>query len=275
MSSILNVEGLFEQIKVEISHKLKEIKKVPTLAIIRVGENKDDISYENSVKKKFLEFSLNVKIYVFSSDILEEDLIEEVKKIDANKEISGILLLKPLAKKFNEDLISSYISKKKDLDLTNKENLFDLFINDEFMYAPCTAEAVIEILKFNKVDIKSKNVVILGRSMRVGKPLAFLFLKEDATVTICHSKTKDVESICKKADILIASIGRAKYVNPNFVNENMFVVDVGINFLDNKICGDVDFEAVYDKVRAISKVPKGVGLITTAILARHLIMASI
>lgn len=259
-------------IKNRIQEKKNTLSYVPKLVIVRVGEDAASISYEKSAVKKMEDFSLNVEVKVYSQNIEEDTLLDEIKKINEKVSVNGILILRPLPKHINEEKVFSFISKEKDVDAISNENLSALFKGDKSAFAPCTSEAVIELLKYYNIDIKSKNVVILGRSITVGKPLALLFLNEDATVTICHSKTKNIKEICKMADILVVAIGKAKFVDSDFIKKDAIVIDVGINLdYNNKLCGDVDFESVSKIASMLSPVPRGVGSITTAILAKHLL----
>ncbi len=259
-------------IKNEIEEILKNIKKIPRLGIIRIGENEADISYEKGATKKLKAFGLEVSNFIFDKNISNEEFKNELIKINMDRSIDGILILRPLPSHINEDEIEKLIDEKKDLDCINPINIANIFLGKKDIFAPCTAQAVIEMLKYYNIDIASKNVVILGRSMVVGKPLAMLFLNENATVTICHSKTKNLNDICKNADILVSCIGKAKFINATYIKDNAVVIDVGINIgEDGKLCGDVDFEDASKKANMISLVPGGLGVVTTAILAKHLV----
>lgn len=267
-----------------VSGKLKEevadiVSKlggyVPTLAIVRVGEKPDDISYERGAIKKMDSFGLNVKTFTFPEDISDEEFKREFAKVNDSDEIDGILLLRPLPKQINEKDIEKMINPKKDLDGICPENIAKVFAGDDTGFAPCTAEAVIEILKGYEIEMKGKKVTIVGRSMVVGKPLAMLFVKENATVTICHTKTVDLPSECKRAEILVAAAGRAKMLDSSFVGQDAIVIDVGINVDENgKLCGDVDFESLEGVASKATPVPGGVGAVTTAVLAKHLALAA-
>lgn len=260
------------KIKKIVENKLKELEKVPSLAIIRVGNKEDDISYEKGASKKMQSFGLNVKSYVYDENISHQDFMKEFKNINEDTNIDGILLLRPLPKQIDEKEIENTINPQKDLDGIANINKAGVFSDDESAFAPCTAEAVIEMLKFYNIDLCHKNVVILGRSLVVGKPLAMLFLKENATVTICHSKTKDLKQVCSLADIVVVAIGRAKMLDETYIKEGAIVIDVGINVdADAKLCGDVDFESIMNKAAMASPVPGGLGVVTTAVLAKHLI----
>ncbi|MBT9778997.1 bifunctional 5,10-methylene-tetrahydrofolate dehydrogenase/5,10-methylene-tetrahydrofolate cyclohydrolase [Clostridium sp. MCC353] len=263
-------------IKEEVQEQLKRLDGyVPKLAIVRVGENPDDMSYERGAMKKMDSFGLGVQSYVFAGDISDSEFKAEFAKINDDKEIDGILLLRPLPKQIKEADIEKMIDPGKDLDGISPVNIAKVFAGDSTGFAPCTAEAVVEVLKANEIPVSGKRVTIVGRSMVVGKPLAMLMLKENATVTVCHTKTKDLPGTCKNAEILVAAAGRARMLDGNFVGRDAVVIDVGINVdEDGKLCGDVDFESIQDLASMATPVPGGVGAVTTAVLAKHLVRAA-
>lgn len=268
----------------EVSGKIKEqvqemLQKlggyVPKLAIVRVGENPDDMSYERGAMKKMEAFGLRVESHAFPADISDGRFKEEFRKINEDIQVDGILLLRPLPKQICETDIEKMIDSAKDLDGISPMNIAKVFAGDTTGFAPCTAEAVIEVLKAYDIPITGKKVTIVGRSMVVGKPLSMLMLKENATVTICHTRTKDLPGTCRQADILVAAAGRAKMLNGDFVGEGAVIIDVGINVdVNGKLCGDVDFESIQDKASMATPVPGGVGVVTTAVLAKHLVEAA-
>ncbi|MCI8983999.1 MAG: bifunctional 5,10-methylenetetrahydrofolate dehydrogenase/5,10-methenyltetrahydrofolate cyclohydrolase [Hungatella sp.] len=250
--------------------------KMPCLAIVRVGENPDDLSYERGAMKKMASFGLEARSYSFSGDISHEEFKEEFRKINEDPGVSGILLLRPLPKHIQEADIEKLIDPDKDLDGISPVNVAKVFAGDATGFAPCTAEAVVEVLKTNNIPIAGKRAVIVGRSMVVGKPLAMLLMKENATVTVCHTKTSDLAGTCRMGEILVAAAGRAKMLDGSFVGHNAVVIDVGINVDDSgKLWGDVDFESIKDKASMATPVPGGVGAVTTAVLARHLVLAAV
>lgn len=269
----------------EVSGKIKEqvqggLEKlagyVPNLAIVRVGENPDDMSYERGAVKKLEAFGLSVRSYAFPADISDLKFKEEFSKINDDVQVDGILLLRPLPKQICETDIENMIDSSKDLDGISPANIAKVFAGDTTGFAPCTAEAVIEVLKAYEIPIIGKKVTIVGRSMVVGKPLSMLMLKEHATVTICHTRTEDLPGTCRQADILVAAAGRAKMMNRDFVGEGAVVIDVGINVDENgRLCGDVDFESIQEIASMATPVPGGVGAVTTAVLAKHLVEAAL
>lgn len=269
----------------EVSAKIKErvvedLKKldglVPTLAIVRVGEKPDDMSYERGAKKKLDSFGLQAESFVFPADISDEEFKAAFRKICQDEKITGILLLKPLPGQICEKDIDRMIDPKKDLDGISPENIAKVFAGDPTGFAPCTAEAVIEVLKAYDIPVSGKRATIVGRSMIVGKPLSMLLLKENATVTVCHTRTADLKGTCKNAEILVAAAGKAKMLDGDYVGEDAVVIDVGINVdEDGKLCGDVDFSSIQEKASMATPVPGGVGAVTTAVLAGHLVRAAL
>lgn len=264
-----------EKIKAEISGKLSELKGyIPTLGIVRIGSNSADISYEKGAVKKMESLSLKTKVFEFDENISSEDFIDEFKKINEDDEIDGILLFRPLPEHIDEKKVIEVLDERKDLDGISYKNIAKVFAGDESGFAPCTAKAVIKILESNNIELEGKNVVVLGRSMVIGKPVAMLAIQKNATVTLCHSKTVDLKKVCKNADVLIVAIGRAKMINDDYIGEDAVVIDVGINFFEEKLCGDVDLENVKNAAMA-TPVPKGVGAVTTSVLAQHLVIAAL
>ncbi|NFJ24451.1 bifunctional 5,10-methylenetetrahydrofolate dehydrogenase/5,10-methenyltetrahydrofolate cyclohydrolase [Clostridium botulinum] len=255
--------------------KLKEKNIIPKLAILRMGNKQDDIAYERSIIKSCEKLNIETKVEELNEDILEEDFLKLMESLNNEKEIHGILVFRPYPKHLNKNLESSSIALNKDVDCMHPLNLERIFEGDLNGFMPCTPEAVIEILKYYDIDLKGKNIVIINRSMVVGKPLSMMVLSHNATVTICHSKTIDLPSITKKADIVVTAIGKAKLVKEEYFNEDSIVIDVSINVDENgKLCGDVDFENVKEKVGAITPVPKGVGSVTTTLLLKHIVDAA-
>ena len=264
-----------KKIKDEISGMLSELKGyIPTLGIVRIGSNPADISYEKGAVKKMESLSLKTKVFEFDENISSDDFIDEFKKINEDDEIDGILLFRPLPEHIDEKKVIEVLDERKDLDGISYKNIAKVFAGDESGFAPCTAKAVIKILESNNIELEGKNVVVLGRSMVIGKPVAMLAIQKNATVTLCHSKTVDLKKVCKNADILIVAIGRAKMINDDYIGEDAVVIDVGINFFEGKLCGDVDLENVKNAAMA-TPVPKGVGAVTTSVLAQHLVIAAL
>lgn len=262
-------------IKEYVSKELETLSFVPKLAIVRVGENPDDMSYERGATKKLKSFGLDVASYVFPQDISDEDFNKAFKDINEDDEVTGILLLRPLPRTINEKDIENMIDPKKDLDGISPINIAKVFAGDTTGFSPCTAEAVIEVLKAYDIELTGKRVTVVGRSMVVGKPVSMLLLKENATVTMTHTRTVDLKKTCSDAEIVIAAAGRAKMLNSDYCGQDAVMIDVGINVDDNgKLCGDVDYSTLDGKASAATPVPGGVGTVTTAVLAKHLIQAA-
>lgn len=262
-------------IKEYVSKELETLSFVPKLAIVRVGENPDDMSYERSATKKLKSFGLDVASYVFPQDISDEDFKKAFKDINEDDEVTGILLLRPLPHTINEKNIENMIDPKKDLDGISPINIAKVFAGDTTGFSPCTAEAVIEVLKAYDIELTGKRVTVVGRSMVVGKPVSMLLLKENATVTMTHTRTVDLKKTCSDAEIVVAAAGRAKMLNSDYCRQDAVMIDVGINVDENgKLCGDVDYATLDGKASAATPVPGGVGTVTTAVLAKHLIQAA-
>lgn len=262
-------------IKEYVSKELETLSFVPKLAIVRVGENPDDMSYERGATKKLKSFGLDVASYVFPQDISDEDFKKAFKDINEYDEVTGILLLRPLPRTINEKDIENMIDPKKDLDGISPINIAKVFAGDTSGFSPCTAEAVIEVLKAYDIELTGKRVTVVGRSMVVGKPVSMLLLKENATVTMTHTRTADLKKTCSDAEIVIAAAGRAKMLNSDYCGQDAVMIDVGINVDENgKLCGDVDYATLDGKASAATPVPGGVGTVTTAVLAKHLIQAA-
>lgn len=272
---IIKGKPIADKITEDLKNELKSLKKDrnPKLSIIRVGNNPDDISYEKNAIKRCENIGIECEVINLSDDVSKKEYIDVLDRLNNDKLVDGILCLRPLPKNINEDEIKYFISDKKDVDCFNPINMAKIIEGDRSGFSPCTPMAVIETLKYYDVDLNGANVCVVGRSNIVGKPCSMLLLNENATVTICHSKTKDLESITSKADILIVAVGKAKVIKSNFVKENSVVIDVGINFEDGILCGDVDTDDVLDKVSMITPVPFGVGSVTTSILAKQVIKA--
>lgn len=254
--------------------KLKNSNIELNLCILRIGENPDDLAYERSIIKKNDKLGINTTIKKLDKNIKLIDLKKEIKKVNDNNHVHGILIFRPLPKHIKEYELKNLIDPNKDIDCFNPLNMAKIIENDDSGFKPCTPEAVIEILKSYDITISGKNIAIVGRSLVVGKPLAMMLLNEDATVCVCHSKTKNIKEICKRADILIAALGKSKYIDKEYIKENAVVIDVGINLDENnKLCGDVDFDDVIKTVSKITPVPRGVGAVTTSILARNVLKA--
>lgn len=254
----------------ELSHR----GIVPKLCVVRVGAREDDLSYERGIRKRFEAAGAEAQTIELPCDVTQEVLEEKLRQLDADDSVHGILVFRPLPAHLEEQRIKNLISARKDVDCMGDENNAHLFAQDGKGYPPCTPQAVMELLSYYGIDLEGKRVVIVGRSMVVGKPLSMLLLKKNATVTVCHTRTKDLAAECRKADILIACAGVARMIRRDFVQEGQTVIDVGINMDGNELCGDVDYGEVSGIVSAITPVPGGVGTVTTSVLLKHTILSA-
>jgi len=263
-------------IKIQVAERLEGLNgKVPKLGIIRVGERPDDKSYERGAIKRMESFGLRVQSYVYPEKISHEDFEKEFRTINEDSDVAGILLLRPLPGQISGKKIENIIDPAKDLDGISPANIAKVFAGDSTGFAPCTAEAVVEMLKAAGIPISGKRVTIVGRSMVVGRPLSMLLLQENATVTICHTRTRELAGACRSAEILVAAAGKAGMIDQSFVGKDAVVIDVGINVDEKgKLCGDVDFDSITEIASMATPVPGGVGAVTTAVLAKHLIRAA-
>ncbi|MBR5340987.1 MAG: bifunctional 5,10-methylene-tetrahydrofolate dehydrogenase/5,10-methylene-tetrahydrofolate cyclohydrolase [Erysipelotrichaceae bacterium] len=278
MSELLKGKEVADAINkrsIETVNELKEKGITPALAIFRVGNKESDLSYERGAEKRCEEVGVKVVKYVFDEDVEIEDFYD--KLLDANNDptIHGILVFRPLPKRFDDELLRNSINPYKDVDGCSDLSLAGLFTNKKTGFAPCTAQAAVEILDHYGIEVSGKNVVIIGRSLVIGKPLSMLLLNRNATITICHRKTVDTPLIASKADILVCAAGEPEMVNKNYTNPHQIIVDVGINWNveKQKICGDVLFDEVEPLVKAITPVPGGVGSVTTSVMVSHVVEA--
>lgn len=276
MSQIIKGKPVADKITEELIAEVKELKNkkiYPKLSIVRVGARSDDLAYERGAVSRCKKIGIEPEVTELPGDISQEDFIKELRKLNEAKNVHGILIFRPLPKHLDENAIKYEIKPEKDIDCFNPINEGKLYEGDNSGFPPCTPTAVMEILDFYNVEVKGKDATIIGRSNVVGKPVALMLLNEGATITICHSKTKDTSQAASKADILVVAVGKANLVKESFVKEGAVVIDVGINVIDGNLCGDVDFDKVKDKAGMITPVPRGVGSVTTSILAKHLVKA--
>lgn len=277
-TKLLRGKAVADHLKEDLKKRVEALKEKslqPKLCIIRVGANEDDLSYERGIRKNCDNLGIEAETLELPLDISQEDLEEALKKANDDKNIHGIMIFRPLPKHLDEGRIAKILDPEKDIDSMNPENLSRLFLGEDGGFVPCTPQAVIETLDFYGFDFEGANVVILGRSLVVGKPLSMLFLERNSTVTICHSRTKDTKEITKRADLVVAALGRAKMIDDSYFSEDTTVVDVGINVDEaGKLCGDVDREKVEGKVKALTPVPGGIGSVTSTILMEHIVRAA-
>ena len=261
-----------------ITKQVEELKNAgvePCLAILRVGEDGSQMAYERGARNRLDKYGIKCETTALDIDVSQEDFEKAFRGLNEDAAVHGILILQPLPKSLSIESIKNEINPLKDVDAISPMTLYRVFAWDKQAFAPCTAEGVIEILDSIGTQYRGKKCVIVGCSLVVGRPLGMLLLARDATVTYCHEFTVDVPKEARDADILISAAGVPKLIGAGHVNENMTVVDVGINVgADGKMCGDVDFDAVKDIVANITPVPGGAGSVTTSVLADQVVRAA-
>ena len=270
---ILKGKPVADSMQAALSEKAHELRKkgiIPKLCIIRVGERSDDIAYETGAVKKMTATGIEADRVILNASCTQEELEEVMKEKNSDEEVHGILMLRPLPAHLDEKKITQMISPEKDVDCMNPATLAGIFEPSEGFKTPCTPQAVIEMLRYYDIEMTGKKVAVLGRSSVIGKPVALLLLNENATVTICHSKTADLRETVREADIVISAMGRAKMIDGSYIREGATLIDVGINTDEyGKLCGDADFESAEKVAGAISPVPGGVGPMTIAMLMNN------
>lgn len=276
MAEIIYGSELSKKIKAGMKEKVEQIvsqgKRTPTLAVVLVGDNPASLSYVKGKDKACHEVGFGSKMITLKEETTEAELKEVIDSLNQDETVDGILVQMPLPRHLDENKIILMIDPAKDVDGLHPVNVGNLYLGlDGFV--PCTPLGIIEMIKEANVSFEGKNAVVIGRSKLVGTPVARLLMNENCTVTMCHSRTKDIEKICSEADILIAAIGKPKKVTKEWVKDGACVIDVGINRVDGKLVGDVDFEDVKDKAAVITPVPKGVGPMTITMLLSNTLKA--
>ena len=248
----------------------------PKLAIIRVGEREEDACYERNIMRKCEKLHIGYELFYFSQSVTEKEIIDIIKQINRDESIHGVLLFRPLPKHLNEEKIVKTLGIEKDIDGITDGSLAAVFMGKGQGFPPCTAQSCMEVLEYYEIDCTGKNVVVVGRSSVVGKPVAMMLLNRNATVTICHTKTKDISKVIKAADIVISAVGKAGSIDGSCLREGQIILDVGINLNENGvITGDVDYKSAEKIVDAITPVPGGIGSVTTSVLMEHVVDAMI
>ncbi|MBQ2671824.1 MAG: bifunctional methylenetetrahydrofolate dehydrogenase/methenyltetrahydrofolate cyclohydrolase FolD [Clostridia bacterium] len=274
---IIDGKTIAEKIKNDLKTEILELKSkgiIPTLAVVLVGENSASKIYVRNKKKACEEIGIYSEEFNLPENTSEDELIDLIEKLNSNSDINGILVQLPLPLHISEKKIAEAVNPIKDVDVFNPVNTGKLLSGNADLI-PCTPKGIAELFDYEKISLKGKHCVIIGRSNIVGKPLAMLMLQKDATVTICHSKTKNLEKICQNADIIIAAIGKPKFITKNMVKNGCVIIDVGINRnKDGTICGDADFEEVKNIASYITPVPGGVGPMTIAMLLENTIITT-
>ena len=258
-----------------LCEQLKAKGITPTLAMVRVGEREDDLSYERGVIARCGKVGVEVKQFLLPADASQDDLLKVIAEVNAEDTIHGCLLFRPLPKQFNDRTVRAALAPEKDIDGITDDSLAGVFTNTDLGYAPCTAQACLEILKYYNIPLSGRRAVVVGRSLVVGKPAAMMLDRENATVTICNSRTQNLPAICKEADVVVVAMGKMGAVGADCLRESQTVVDVGIHVNEKgKLCGDVKFSEAEPVVDAITPVPGGVGTVTTSVLVGHVVQAA-
>lgn len=278
MAEILKGKPAADALNEKIVNEVNLLSKInirPALAIVRVGSKPDDIAYERGAVKRCEKTEVAVRAITLPEDVSQSRLVEAIQKLNEDRSVHGILLLRPLPAHIDDDLIRNTLAPEKDVDGITDGSLAGVFVGTDLGFPPCTPQACMEMLDYYGVEVKGKNVVVIGRSTVVGKPAAMMLTKRHGTVTICHTRTVDLPGVCRQAEILIAAAGKAKMVSKEYLSPGQIVIDVGINFTeDGSMCGDVDFDQAKEIVAAITPVPGGVGAVTTAVLVKHVVEAA-
>ena len=268
-------EALNQQMKQDIEI-LKGKGVTPTLAILRVGERPDDLSYERGACKRCEKVGVAVKSVTLPEDVDSETFFRTLEELNQDDAVHGILMFRPLPKQIDGERARQMLNPAKDIDGCTDGSLAGVFTNTEIGFAPCTASAAMEILKFYGVDCTGKRAVVIGRSLVVGRPVSMMLMHKNATVTTCHTRTADMPSITKQADIVIVCAGQMESIGADYFSPGQIVIDVGIGWNEEKgkLCGDVRFDEVQDIVGGITPVPGGVGTVTTSVLVSHVVEAA-
>lgn len=254
---------------------LKAAGVQPVLAIVRVGERPDDLSYERGVTKRAQSVGVDVRPFVLAEDASQQQLEAVIRQVNEDSSIHGCLMFRPLPAHLDEDAACALLASEKDVDAISPAALAGVFADLQGAFAPSTAVACMKVLDHYDIDPAGKKVVVIGRSLVIGKPVAMLLLARNATVTICHSRTRNLVETVREAEIVICATGRTRAYGADFFREGQTVVDVGINVdAEGKLCGDVDFESVENLVDAITPVPRGVGSVTSAVTVGHTVQAA-
>lgn len=277
MAQLLNGKAVADALTERLAAQVNEGALRPALAIVRVGENPSDLSYERGAVKRAEKAGVKVYHYIYEETITQEELVSEIKKINEEDRIHGVLIFRPLPSQIDDTVISNTLLPEKDIDGITEGSLAGIFIGTHQGFAPCTARACMEILDYYNLELTGKKVAVLGRSLVIGKPAAMLAMEKNGTVTVCHSRTGEEEMIriCRESDVLIAAMGRASMIDSRYIKEGQIVIDVGINVNDEgKLCGDVDFNSASPAAGYITPVPGGVGAVTTAVLMLQVVEAA-
>ncbi len=278
MAKILRGTEAAAALTAELIERTKQLYKAgitPCLAIVRIGDRPDDMAYEHGASKRCEKIGISVRPVHFPETVTQSELVREIESLNEDTSVHGVLLLKPMPRHIDDAAVCAALSPAKDVDGITKGSLASLYAGSGDGYAPCTAEACIAVLKHFDIPIEGRHAVVVGRSLVIGKPVSMLLLKENATVTICHSRSGELNSICRNADIIIAAAGKLRMITADYVRAGQTLIDVGIHVdADGNMCGDAAFTETEPIVEAITPVPGGVGSVTTAVLASHVVEAA-
>lgn len=276
-AKLLTGKEVSQKMDQDIQKDVQELKAKgcnPALRIMIVGDAEDSVFYANSAKKMAEKNGIICEIEQVAGTTNQADFVNTLQQRNADKNIHGIIVMRPFPKQISEDVVKHILAPEKDIDCFNPVNAGKIMAGDMTGFPPATPQAVMEILKFYQIPMSGKEAVVIGRSMVVGKPMSMLLLGENATVTVCHSKTQDLPGVCRRADILVAAIGKAKMITKDYIKQGATVMDVGINPEGDKFVGDVDTEQAKEVAGAITPVPGGVGTVTTRVLLKHVVKAA-
>ena len=279
MAELLKGAAVAAAINEKYANKSADLRAsgiVPTLAILRAGERDDALSYERGAVKRAEQLGVDVKKVVLPEDVPAGSFYEALDGLNNDPSVHGILVLQPLPKQIDTEKVFDMLLPEKDIDGSTAGSLAGVFTNKNLGFAPCTAQAVMEILKFYGIGLKGKKVAVIGRSLVIGRPVAMMLMHENATVTICHTKTEDIPAVTKAADIVVAASGQMESINKDYLSEGQILIDVGISWNDKKqkLCGDLAAEDADALAKAYTPVPGGVGAVTTSVLISHVVDAA-
>lgn len=278
MTRVLKSKPVTDAIADDLAHRVERLKILgidPTLAIVRVGSRPDDLSYERTACRRAQTLGLSTRVFDLDEKVSQEKILLQLRRINSDSAIHGCLVFRPLPDGMEDKLICDELAMAKDVDGVSTASLGAVFTDANEGFAPCTAEACVKTLDFYEIPIEGRHVVVVGRSLVVGKPVAMLLLRRNASVTICHSRTADLAEIMRTADIVICATGRPRAYDASYFKPGQTVLDVGINFdKDGVLCGDVDYDSVAPIVDAITPVPGGLGSVTTSITMEHTVTAA-
>ena len=267
-------DALQEELRTRIA-ACKERGVEPAMLLIRVGAREDDLAYERTILKRCEKLGIRVEQALFPADCTQEELVSCIRDGNANEAIHGIMMFRPLPKHLDEQKVIRAIDYRKDIDSVTRLSMAGIYADDPQVFPPCTAEAVMRILDYYEIPLEGKRAVIVGRSQVIGKPAAMLLMRRNATITVCHSRTKDLQKVVSEAELVVAAIGRPEMLDASYFSEGQTIIDVGIHVReDGSMCGDVKYEEAEPLAAAITPVPGGVGGVTTSVLTEHIVRAA-